>query len=89
MVNAAPVQFGNIAPNYLTGPGYFDLDLNLMKRFKIAEHKEFIIRCDATNATNTPSFANPNTTIANPNFGNITSTTSTSRIIVFGARLNF
>ena len=89
MVNAAPGQFGNIAPNFLTGPGFYDLDLNLMKRIKVAERKEFVIRCDATNATNTPSFANPNTTINNPNFGSITGTTSTARIIVFGARFNF
>jgi hypothetical protein len=89
MANAAPGQFGNIAPNFLTGPGFFDLDLNVMKHFRITEHKDFILRCDATNATNTPSFGNPNTTINSPNFGSITGTTSTARIIVFGARLNF
>jgi hypothetical protein len=33
--NAAPGEFGSLQQNYLTGPGFFQLDLNLIKRVRI------------------------------------------------------
>ena len=90
LVNPLPGQFGTIAPNFLTGPGLFRLDLNLVKHIRIGERRELQLRADAVNFTNTPEFANPNTDINSPNFGRISATLPESnRVIVAGARFNF
>ena len=90
LANGLPGQMGNLAPNFITGPNLFRIDLNLMKRFKIGDIKELIFRADATNFTNTPQFANPDTNINSPNFGRITDTVAGSnRVIVVGARFTF
>jgi len=47
---------------------------------------------DAFNLTNTPHYANPNTTCCtaqNPSFGQITSTNGTPREIQLGGRFTF
>jgi hypothetical protein len=88
--NPVPGQFGTLAPNFLTGPRIYRFDVNLLKRIRIAEGKEFILRCDAQNVSNTPEFANPNTDINTPTFGRITDIVAGSnRLVVVGARFNF
>src|SRR5262249_22132774 len=46
-------QFGTEKKNFLTGPGLFRLDLNILKHIRITEGKSLTLRADATNATNT------------------------------------
>jgi Carboxypeptidase regulatory-like domain len=46
--------------NQYRGPRYFDMDLNLFKNFKIAEHYNFAIGAQAFNAFNHPNFGLPN-----------------------------
>ncbi len=87
--NAAPGEFGSFQQNYLTGPGSFRLDLNLLKRIRIKEGWNLVLRADAINATNTPVFANPNASINSLNFGNITATATPPRVVVVGARIEF
>jgi hypothetical protein len=86
--NAAPGEFGNLAPRFLQGPGSFRMDLNLIKRVKISERYELMLRADAENLTNRPQFGNPNTDINSLNFGRITGA-SGNRILVVSGRLNF
>ena len=63
---------------------------NLLKRIQISEGREFILRCDAQNVTNTPECTNPNLDINTPTFGWIADTVAGSnRIVMVGARLNF
>jgi hypothetical protein len=87
-VNPQPGQLG-IAPRFLTGPGLFQLDLNILKKFRFKERYEASIRADAINATNRANFSNPETNINSLNFGNITGTSTDPRIIVLSARFNF
>lgn len=88
--NPVPGQFGTVRQNYLTGPGLFRLDLNLLKRIRITEGKTLTLRADAINATNTPWFLNPVTDINSLNFGRISDTVAgSSRVIVVGARFEF
>lgn len=87
--NAAPGEFGSFQQNYLTGPGSFRLDLNLIKRVRIREGWNLVLRDDAINATNTPVFANPNASINSLNFGSITATATPPRVVVVGARIEF
>jgi hypothetical protein len=90
MQNPAPGQLGSMAPNMFTGPNLLRLDLNLIKRFRIGEQKDLIIRADALNLTNTPFFGLPVTDINSPLFGRINSTLAgTNRVISFQARFTF
>ncbi len=47
---------GYLQPRSFYGPGSFDLDLALQKRFKITEHQSFELRGIVVNALNHPSF---------------------------------
>ena len=76
-------------PSYLEGPGQVRFDVNLVKRIRIGEGKEFEFRADAIDLLNRPNFANPNTDINSTNFGRITETNGGNRIIVLNARINF
>ena len=88
LINPTPGALGTLAPRYLQGPGSFRLDLNVVKRFRISESKNFELRADFIDALNSPQWGNPNTDINSLNFGNITSADG-NRVIVIGVRLNF
>ena len=63
--------------------------MNLVKRVRLGERKEFEFRVDAIDVLNRPNFANPDTDINSPSFGRITATNGGNRIIVLNARINF
>jgi hypothetical protein len=86
--NPAPGTFGNTAESALFGPGSFRLDVRLGRRIRIAENKDVQFYVDAENATNSPQWGNPNTTINSTSFGRITSAGGT-RILAVNARINF
>ncbi len=69
----ALATFGNAGRNIIRGPGYFDLDANLFRNFKITEFLTFQFEADAFGVTNTPHFANPDANITDANFGKVTS----------------
>jgi hypothetical protein len=88
--NPLPGEFGALQQNYLTGPGFWRLDMNLLKRVNITERVSFTLRADAFNITNTPRFGNPNTNINDLNgFGRITTTIGDARVITIGGRIEF
>ena len=88
--NPVPGEFGTLQQNYLTGPGFWRLDVNVLKRIHITERVSFTLRADAFNITNTPRFGNPNTNINDQgNFGRITTTVGDARVITIGARIDF
>ncbi|HEY2379988.1 MAG TPA: carboxypeptidase-like regulatory domain-containing protein, partial [Terriglobia bacterium] len=57
LVNPQPGQTGNLGQSTVRGPGFFDLDMNMVKRFKITESKTFEFRLDAINILNHPNFS--------------------------------
>lgn len=67
-------HWGNLGHNNVSGPGLGNLDMSLVRHFRITERFKCELRADSTNFTNSPAFANPNTTVGNVNFGRITST---------------
>ena len=73
---ASPVQtdWGNIAPNSFRGPGYFDIDAQLSRNFKIKERMTMTLGLQAYNALNHPNFANPSGALSSGSFGQITTT---------------
>jgi hypothetical protein len=94
---AAPAgsTFGNVGRNYLSGPGFFNLDAALSKTLQLTERYGLDLRLEAFGATNTPQFffaANGGNsaglTLGSASFGQITSATG-GRTLQLGAKFNF
>ena len=89
---AAGVQ-GNMKRNTgPEGPGFWQLDTSLFKRFSVGGNRFAEIRVDAFNTTNSVRWGNPNTgySVATGNtFGQITGTNGSQRQIRFGGRFVF
>ncbi len=85
-----PGEFGNTTRNFFTGPGYFDIDLGILKNIRIREKHYLQYRAEFTNFTNTPSFGAPTATITSSIFGRIRDTvTSASRKIQMALKYSF
>ena len=91
----APIAGGPGNRNIINGPGYWDLDLALLKDFKLPwESQKIQFRADAINVLNHVNFSNPgpsNTaSLLQPNsFGNITSDVNGPRVLQLGFRYLF
>jgi hypothetical protein len=88
--------WGNAARNILRGPGLFQVDFALQKRFAIDGERNIEFRWEAFNAFNRANLANPGTNIsASASFGRITGPlnsnygTGTARQMQFMFRFNF
>jgi hypothetical protein len=67
-----PLTFGNVGRNILNGPGVVNLDASVFRKFRVKEGISLEFRVEGFNVSNTPHFANPNTTVGNPGFGQVT-----------------
>jgi hypothetical protein len=86
----APGQLGNTARNYFIAPVYNQLDISVLKKFRITETVSFDVRADIRNFTNHPSFDNPTAVLNNALFGRINdSVTNTARRIQLVGKLYF
>jgi hypothetical protein len=79
-------HFGNSGPNILTGPGVNNWDIGLGKLFTLHESMSLQFRADAFNAFNHAQFLNPDSNMADTNFGRIT-TVGPSRELQLGLKL--
>jgi len=94
LTNPLPGQTGNLGENSLRGPKSFYFDMNIVKRFRIDEKREFEFRVDAINVLNHANFAAPQTSINSTNFGRITALTTElvgngMRSFIVNTRVNF
>jgi len=97
LVNPGPGQAGTLGYTTVRGPKAMYFDMNLVKRFRITETKQFEFRLDAVNILNHPNFSAPTVDINNTNFGTISSLASGSNIggnggmrsFIINTRLNF
>ncbi len=90
--NALPGTMGNMAPGMGFGPGYFQFDMNLIKKVHMTEKTELWLGANATNILNTPQFSAPtaaNMSIDATTFGRITSTVIPNRVVVLTGRITF
>lgn len=93
----APVgqaRFGTAGFDSLRGPGYGNLDFSLFRTFPIKEALKMQFRGEALNLINHPNFGNPDSGVADGNFGMISSTNAGSRLIAerffrLGLKLSF
>ncbi len=83
--------FGNLGRNTFRGPFQQNWDFSAGKSFAITERQALRITADFFNLFNHPNFANPAfLDIESPsNFGQITSTLGTPRLVQFSAKYSF
>src|SRR5439155_10904793 len=96
LANPAPGTVGTLGRTWIEGPTHANFDLNVVKRIRVAERKEFEIRVDAVNVMNNPRWvlltgAND---INSVNFGRLTAADPTggvsqSDFIVANRRFTF
>jgi len=65
--------FGNAGRNILIGPGTFNIDFSVHKEFTFAERFRLQYRAEFFNVLNHPLLNNPDTTITDSTFGQISS----------------
>ena len=86
------VRPGTSSRNSVRGPGWWNIDLSLFRRFPIGPRFTLEARAEAFNLTNTPRFNNPpDTYVGDPGFMTITSTSpqAPERQVRLGVRLQF
>ena len=81
--------YGNAGRNILRGDRLVQLDMSLIKNFKLTESKSFDFRAMVYNLTNTPSFSAPGTTTNLATGGLVTSTRNQPRLYEFGLKFSF
>jgi hypothetical protein len=87
---SAPAQytFGNSGTGILFAPGYFNVDLGVVRVFRINDRFGLNVRGEAFNAFNRANFNAPNAIIGTPQAGVISSTLP-ARIIQLAVKLSF
>jgi outer membrane receptor protein involved in Fe transport len=89
----APGTQGNLTRNSgPEGPGFWNLDMSLFKRFGMGGTRFAEVRVDAYNVTNSVRWGNPGTgfsTATGNTFGQITGTSGSQRSVRFGGRFVF
>ena len=80
--------YGSFPRNALRGPGRVNTDLSISKHFTIREGVILELKGDAFNLFNNVQFKNPDTTVSDPTFGQI-STTYDARILQVALHLRF
>lgn len=87
-----PFTFGNAGRSILVGPGVFNTDFGLFKRFLIGasgRQHEIQIRLEAFNVFNQPHYASPAATVDLPGAGRITAISGTMREMQVGVKFLF
>jgi hypothetical protein len=79
-------QFGNAGRNIVRGPGYFNLDLVLARRFALGHERSVQVRVEVFNVTNRVNLGLPVNDLNSPNFGRILEA-GPARVVQFGVRL--
>jgi hypothetical protein len=88
-------RFGTAGRNSVRGPGLFNLSTSIARTFEISERFSFVLRGEAFNLTNTPSFSNPasNASVVNSTslngFSTISTTQNNNRELRFSGRVTF
>jgi hypothetical protein len=88
--------YGNVGRDVLFGPGLAELDLSVLKTTHLTERTTLQFRGEFFNILNRANFGSPNAVVFSsasstpaPTAGVITSTSTTSRQIQFGLKLQF
>ncbi len=72
-----PPRFVTCDSNVLPGPGLINVDMGIFRKFHPTERSSIEFRGEICNVSNTPQFANPNSSIASSGFGVINNVANT------------
>ena len=81
--------FGNLGRDSLRSDWSKNLDLSIFRQFSFTERFRMEFRFEMFNATNTPVWAVPVTSLENSNFGKVTHAANVPRQLQFGLKLYF
>ncbi len=87
-----PYVYGNAGRNILTGPGFFNTDFGLFKRFRFegrTRRNEIQVRIEAFNVFNEAHYRQPNATVDLLDAGRITGIVGTMREMQVGIKYLF
>jgi len=82
----APNTFGNLGRNVLHGPGLFDIDASVFRRFPLRERINLELRAEAFNLTNRPQYDRPDTVFTDGAFGQVISANGKQSVLVNNSR---
>jgi hypothetical protein len=81
---------GNAPRNFMTGPGFWNTDLAVVKVFPVREPVRIEFRSEFFNLFNHPNFGNPGSAVSSPaSFGVVSTTVSSPRIVQLALRVRF
>ncbi len=72
--------WGNLGRYIANGPGNYEIDSSLQKRFRVTERLGINFRAAGYNLLNHPQYANPSGNASSSSFGRITSTLNTGAV---------
>jgi hypothetical protein len=81
--------YGDSGRNILRAPAVWNIDASLFRRFPFKETRALELRAEAFNMPNTVILGGPGSDITGSNFGVITGTANSARIIQFAAKITF
>jgi hypothetical protein len=81
--------FGNAQNGSERAPGFRQVDLSVFKTFRITEEQSLQLRFEGFNALNLASYGPPNTSLTSPQFGLITGTNSSQRVMQVSLHYKF
>ncbi|MES1257712.1 MAG: hypothetical protein ABUS51_04750, partial [Acidobacteriota bacterium] len=87
--NPTAGNLGTLQRRVFSGPGSFDLDLSIQRRFRITERQSLEVRMEGVNILNHPTFYSGDQNINSTTFGVIGSTFNPPRVMQFAARYRF
>ena len=79
---------GTSGRNIVSGPGFFNLDASIFKLISINERIKIELRGESFSVLNNPHFSNPDTNVADQNYGYITGAGG-ARGLQLGVKLSF
>jgi len=88
-LNAPAEMAGNLGRNTFRKGKIANLNASLARSWTLARELQLTFRAESINFTNTPQFAEPGSSLAAPNFGQISNTLNDGRTFRFLLRLTF
>ncbi|MBL8211804.1 MAG: TonB-dependent receptor [Bryobacterales bacterium] len=85
----APTRFGNSGPGIVRGDTIFNLDLSVLRDFRIREGLRLQFRGEFLNAPNHTNFQEAGGTFGGPGFGVVSAQSTDARSIQLGLRMVF
>ena len=83
-------EIGNSGRNSFRGPAYYNVDLSLIKKFRVTETSSVQFRAEAYNAFNHAQFGTPGVSLTTPaTFGKFSSTLAGARVMQMALRFDF